>query len=213
MTKLGDQGVRGIYRSDARNVLEKYANNESLALQELKQNYVVMNSARGNASAGYGKKSETMSDAMTEVMAFVPPRVRLQRAEEYLPPKIVPHRITRAEMSAPSLSAAARAAHRVPPGELRQIQHVLDRLAKTLTSNAQMRELEEIEARADLLPNSLSRAQACAIMRTIENPLRRKDAIVTLAPRLDSTAQDFADELQHTSWPADIKVLCGDKDE
>ena len=60
------------------------------------------------------------------------------------------------------------------------------------------------------LPLLMSRAQACALMRTIENPLRRREALNVIADRLDAGAQQFANELTELTWPDDIRTLCGD---
>ena len=73
--------------------------------------------------------------------------------------------------------------------------------------SAQLRVLEE---KSSSLPAQLSRAQVAAILRCFENPLRRTQALEGLMPRLDLSAERFADELAEAVWPNDIRRLCGD---
>lgn len=255
MFKLGNAGISGIYRPDARQLLEKHSNNVTAAYDELLQDHIIGDrwqptftpkvrgaEARQRASprrtlpsavplktapslshtsqdyAAKAKKQANaqLGDAMPDVMEFVPPKVKLLRAEMYLPPKIIAQRITKAEFSAPKLSASARAAHFLPPNEARQIRHITEGM-KDITSNAQLRKLEEyITTRvgADGVPQSLTRAQTCAILRTMENPLRRKEGVDMLNTygHLDSGSQELREELEAVSWPADITLLCGDKE-
>jgi len=114
-----------------------------------------------------------------------------------------PFRINKAPFT---VSAAATAAHKPSPAELRPISGMATLLDK-LTTNAQLRKLEESKSQLPLL---MSRAQACALMRTIENPLRRREALNVIADRLDAGAQQFANELTELTWPDDIRTLCGD---
>jgi len=222
MFKLGNAGISGIYRPDARQLLEKHSNNVTAAYDELLQDHIIGDrwqptfTPKDYAAKAKKQANAQLGDAMPDVMEFVPPKVKLLRAEMYLPPKIIAQRITKAEFSAPKLSASARAAHFLPPNEARQIRHITEGM-KDITSNAQLRKLEEyITTRvgADGVPQSLTRAQTCAILRTMENPLRRKEGVDMLNTygHLDSGSQELREELEAVSWPADITLLCGDKE-
>lgn len=195
MTKTMEMGLQGVYRSDVRKLLQQHNNNVQQTIEELTRDQPGL--------AGGGALSTGHGDLGMDALALVPPKVRLQRAEEYLPPKVMPMRVDRHPNS---VSRATRAAHELPEDERRGIAPALNAL-EGLTSNAQLRYLEEHLAS---IPSQLSRAQACALLRTFDNPLRRKDGLALLSDKLSLSAAPLEVELLNATWPEDIRRLFGD---